>query len=122
VWLRGSPVLVAVRAAGSRRLLLSGDLGALLRRCERVAVRRRGRIAVLSAAALIRCRVLEVVLGTPFLPPPSLLRELYPAVRADADVLTIPIGLGSPEEALALCAAARLPVRSSRVGYAAAVG
>jgi hypothetical protein len=63
--------------------------------------------------------VLEIVLGTPYLPPPALLRELFPGVREGPGTLTVPVGLGSPEEALALCAAHSVPVRSSRIAYAA---
>lgn len=122
VWLRQRGTPLSLRAAGSRRLLVCADLGVLLRRCERIAVGQQRRVVLLSAAQLIRCRVLEIVLGTPFLPPPALLRELYPATRTGNGVFTVPIGLGSAEEALALCAAARIPVRSSRVAYAAASG
>jgi hypothetical protein len=32
-------------------------------------------------------------------------------------VLALPIGLGSAEEALALCAAERLPVAATRIAY-----
>ena len=119
VWLRRCPRLGAFRARGARRLLLSQDLGALLRRCEVVAVRHEGRPELFSATRLARCRLLEIVLGTPFLPPPRQLRELYPAMAAEPGLYTIPLGLGSAEEALAVCAAEHLAVRSSRIGYGA---
>jgi hypothetical protein len=102
---------------GFRRLLLSRDLGVLLRRCDRIAIRHGRRIEILSASLLIRCRVLEIVLGTPFLPPPAQLRELFPALAEGSLGYEVPIGLGSAEEALAICAAARVPVRSTRVRY-----
>ncbi|HEX6106392.1 MAG TPA: hypothetical protein VFZ26_12465 [Gemmatimonadales bacterium] len=122
VWLRHCPRVRVLHAPGQRHLLLCRDLGTLLRRCDHVVVRHSGRLHLFSAAQLIRCRVLEVVLGTPYLPPPARLRELYPALEAGARRYAIPIGLGSAEEALALCAAERLPVRSSRVGYGAISG
>jgi hypothetical protein len=103
-------------------VLLCRDLGALLRRCNRIAVRHGGRIDLLTASQLIRCRVLEIVLGTPYLPPPAQLRALYPALAEGCRGYAIPIGLGSAEEALAICAAERLPIRSSRIGYAAVSG
>jgi hypothetical protein len=61
--------------------------------------------------------VLEVVLGTPYLPPPRQLRALFPAVRAEPGTLAVPLGLGSAEEVLAVCAAERVPVVSSSIVY-----
>jgi hypothetical protein len=100
VWLRGCAVPRPLHLPGQRRLLLSRDLGALLRRCRQIVVRHGGRIDLLSASQLVRCRVLEVVLGTPFLPPPAQLRELFPALAEGSRGFAIPIGLGSAEEAL----------------------
>ncbi len=117
VWLRDCPSLRVLCAEGGRRLLLCRDLGALLRRCERIAVRNGGRPDLLTASQLVRCRVLEVVLGTPFLPPPAQLREIFPSLVAEAGVVVLPLGLGSAEEALAICAAERIVVRSSRIAY-----
>ena len=119
VWLRRCHRLGVVRARGARRLLLSQDLGALLRRCEHIAVRHGERAELFSAAGLSRCRLLEIVLGTPFLPPPRQLRELYPAMAVEPGLYTIPLGLGSAEEALAICAAEHLAVRSTRIEYGA---
>jgi hypothetical protein len=102
--------------------VLSYDLGALLRRCDRIAVRHGPDIVVLSASQLVRCRVLEIVLGTPFLPPPAQLRALFPAVSAGRAGWSVPIGLASAEEALAICAAERVPVRASHIGYGAMSG
>ena len=117
VWLRGCRGLRLLRLRNSPGLLLGRDLGTLLRRCEAVAVRVAGRPRVLSASQLVRFRVLEVVLGTPFLPPPAQLRELYPGVARQAHSYSIPLGLGSAEEALALCAAEGVAVRGSRIRY-----
>jgi hypothetical protein len=66
---------------------------------------------------LVRCRVLEIVLAAPYLPPAPQLHMLFPDARVCHGVVALPIGLGSPEEALALCAAERLPVAATRIGY-----
>src|SRR6266540_654611 len=86
VWLRGCPRPLRLRAARCA-LLASADLGLLLRRCGRVAVRDAGRIPVLEE-----------------------LRVLFPDLRVTGGRIAVPLGLGSAEEALALCAAERLPV------------
>jgi hypothetical protein len=105
-----------------RRLLVGPDLGALLRRCDQVIVRDGGGPVILPSAQLIRWRVLEIVLGTPYLPPPRQLRQLFPGFRSSAPGLAIPLGLGSAEEALAVCARERLPVVASRIAYRPASG
>ena len=122
VWLRGGAGLCRLWLAGARRLLLSPDLGVLLRRCERIVIRHGGRLDLLSASQLVRCRVLEIVLGTPFLPAPAQLRAMYPALAEGARGYAIPIGLGSAEEALAICAAERMPVRATRIEYGTVSG
>lgn len=121
VWLRNRAGLVRLRITrGPGALLASGDLGALLRRCHRVAVRDGPTVVAIPSERLIEWRVLEIVLGTPYLPPPEQLRALFPALRVCEGTLALPIGLGSAEEALGLCAAARVPVVASRIRYAAA--
>lgn len=119
VWLRGSRGPRILRLRGGRRALLGRDLGVLLRRCDPIVVRVAGRPWRLSASQLVCCRVLEIVLGTPFLPPPTQLRELYPAMATERRGYAIPLGLGSAEEALGLCAAEGLEVRASRIRYCA---
>lgn len=76
----------------------------------------------LAASLLIGWRVLEIVLGTPFLPPPAQLRTLFPALRNVQGSIAIPIGLGSAEEALSVCARERVPVVSTRIAYQSASG
>jgi hypothetical protein len=71
----------------------------------------------MAAAVLTGWRVLEIVLAAPYLPAPDQLRALFPGARVREGVLALPIGLGSAEEALALCAAERLPVAASRIAY-----
>jgi hypothetical protein len=122
VWLSGCGRMRAVRMPGGRVLLVSRDLGRLLRRCDRVIVRDGEDPVVLPATSLIRCRVLEVVLGTPFLPAGAQLRSLFPSCVAGAGTHSIPLGLGSAEEALALFAAERVPVLASSIGYGGSSG
>ena len=120
VWLRGCSLPQAIRSPapdGPRRLLASDDLGYLLRRCARVALRDGGRVLTLPARVLVGCRVLEIVLATPYLPPPHQLRQLFPAARVCEGVVALPLGLGSAEEILALCTAERLPVSATRIAY-----
>lgn len=120
VWLRGCRRPQGVRydePSGPRYLLVSDDLGYLLRRCSRVAVRDGGEVRAVSAGVLVGCRVLEIVLATPYLPAPHQLRRLFPAARVCEGVVALPLGFGSPEEALALCASERLPVSETRIAY-----
>ncbi|HEX2219286.1 MAG TPA: hypothetical protein VHG35_10830 [Gemmatimonadales bacterium] len=120
VWLRGCarPMPVRCRTPGGvRHLLASEDLGYLLRRCALVALRDGGALRLVSSGVLVRWRVLEVVLGAPYLPPPAQLRGLFPRARVREGVLSLPLGLGSAEEALALCAAERVPVVATRIAY-----
>jgi hypothetical protein len=120
IWIRGCRTPAAIRCrwrGGLRCLLASDDLGYLLRRCGEVAVRDGERVTPMTAAVLAGWRVLEIVLATPYLPAPDQLRALFPNARVREGVLALPIGLGSAEEALALCAAERLPVAATRIAY-----
>ena len=122
VWVRGCRRPAAVRyrwPGGLRHLLASDDLGFLLHRCGEVAVRDGERVRPMAAAVLTGWRVLEIVLAAPYLPAPDQLRALFPASRVGEGVVTLPLGLGSAEEALALCAAERLPVAATRIAYLA---
>ncbi len=122
VWMRGCHRLISIRAPGRRVLLAGADLGALLRRCDRVVVRDGDAPVALAASVLVSLRVLEVVLGTPFLPPPAQLRLLFPRLRSVPGALAIPVGLGSAEEALAICARERVQVVGTRIAYESASG
>ena len=120
VWLRGCTRVQAVRCRGPdgpRRLLVSDDLGYLLRRCSWIAFRDADTVTTASAAVLVRWRVLEIVLAAPYLPPANQLHQLLPDARVRHGVVAVPIGLGSAEEALALCAAQGLPVAATRIAY-----
>jgi len=81
------------------------------------AVREGRRIAALDAQRLIGWRTLQVVVGAPFLPRLEDLRVLFPDLRVTSGRIAVPLGLGSAEEALALCAAERLPVLASWIDY-----
>ena len=121
LWVRGIGRRIRPGYAPSQgvSLTLSADLGALFCRCARIAVRQGGAAILLPAEELIALRVLEVVLGLPYLPAPERLRVLYPRLRVHEGVLTLPLGRDSPEEALGLCAADRIPVVASRIRYVA---
>jgi hypothetical protein len=82
-----------------------------------VALRDGSAVRAVPAEVLLGCRVLEVVLAAPYLPPPRQLRELFPHARVREGVIALPLGLGSAEEALALCAAEGLPVSATRIAY-----
>ena len=123
IWLRGCGRPAAIRChgpEGNRHLLAAEDLGFLLHRCSEVAVQDGGRVAPVPAGVLIGWRVLEIVLATPYLPSPHQLRALFPTARIREGMVALPIGLGSAEEALAVCAAAHLPVAATRIAYRAA--
>jgi hypothetical protein len=120
VWLRGCARPQAIRCrgpGGPRHFLASDDLGYLLRRCGRVALRDGDSVRAVPAGVLLGYRVLEIVLAAPYLPPPHQLRELFPTARVREGVVALPLGLGSAEEALALCSAERLPVSATRIAY-----
>jgi hypothetical protein len=116
-----SPCLINLGRPQRVALLAASDLGYLLRRCGRVVVWD-GEPVAMESTRLIRFRVLQIVLGTPYLPPPRQLRALYPALRAGSRGFEVPIGLGSAEEALGLCAAENLKVIGSRIAYHALSG
>jgi hypothetical protein len=122
IWLRGCGRPAAIRCRGPggiRHLLAAEDLGYLLRRCGEVAVRDGERVRPVPAGVLVGWRVLEIVLAAPYLPSPDQLRALFPSARVHEGVLTLPIGLGSAEEALAVCAVERFPVAATRIAYLA---
>jgi hypothetical protein len=120
VWSRGCRRPAAIRCRGPggfRHLLAAEDMGYLLRRCGEVAVRDGERVTSVPAGVLIGWRVLEIVLAAPYLPSPNQLRALFPTARVRPGAVALPIGLGSPEEALAVCASERLPVAGTRIAY-----
>jgi hypothetical protein len=117
-WIRGSRRLLLLRAPG-RRLLAGSDLGALLQRCRRLAVRQDRGIAVLEAHQLIAWRTLQVTTGMPYLPSAERLRALFPDLLMEGCRLEVRLGLEPPEAVLAACVAERIEVRGSRICYRA---
>ena len=115
-WVRMGRCHLHLRAGG-RALLLSADLGHLLRRCGRIAVRHGGRPGVLEAERLIAWRTLQIVVGAPYLPDARELRAIYPGLRVAHGGLALPLGLDGAEPALAACAAVRLPVAATWIEY-----
>jgi len=96
-------------ASGVAVLLASSDLAAVERIAARVLVMRDGRLVrEVPTAALLRERVLEILLDAPPAAPP-------PGFRLTSYGLQTDLGPRSAEAALALCREHRLAVRASRV-------
>ena len=120
VWLRGvvPPMRLCAVAHGQRcQLLLSGDLGLLLGRCSRVAIREARRPLVLEANEIIHWRALQVVTGAPHLPSLERLAEVFPGARIGLSGFSVPLPSGTPEEVLADCVAHEIEVKGSRIVY-----
>lgn len=101
--------LARLAATGVAVLLATRDVAALERLAARVLVLRGGRIVWAGPlAALLKERVLEVILDAPPPEPP-------PGFRVTAAGLEAPLAGRTVEAALALCHAHRLAVRASRV-------
>jgi hypothetical protein len=120
-WVRMGRWPLHLRAGGCA-LVASADLGFLLRRSSLVLVRDGARPAVLEADRLIAWRTLQIVVGAPYLPELGELRTLYPGLRVTDGRITLPLGLGGGETALAVCARARMPVAASWIEYAGGAG
>jgi hypothetical protein len=120
VWLRDIagtiPMYVTARGRCCR-MLLSGDLGLLLGRCSHVVVREDSRPRVLAAEALIQWRALQVVTGTPCLPAPQRLQEIFPGAVLDPAGFRVPVQSIAPEVVLAECLTHGITVTESRITY-----
>ena len=119
-WIRGRVSQLHIRRLppwSCATVVASADLGFLLGRCTRIAVREEKHTVVVSAEALIQWRALQVVTGTPYLPGPERLKAMFPGSVASEKRLLIPIGLHSPEEVLARCVAEGVNVAGSRIVY-----
>jgi hypothetical protein len=119
-WVRGSrrELRLHVHSAGQASpILLSRDLGYLLRQCCWVAVRIGKQAVVLAAEELIRCRALQVVTGTPYLPSAERLMGIFPEIELGSAGFSIPIQHQLPEEVLSLCLTHGIPVAESRIDY-----
>lgn len=118
-WVRMGRWPFHLRARG-RALLVSTDLGFLLRRCCRVVVRDGHGAVALNAERLIAWRTLQIVVGAPYLPGVRELRAIYPGLRVDNGRIALPLGLDGAEPVLAVCAAARVPVAATWIEYGGA--
>ena len=121
-WLRGCgrELRLYISAAGRcSSVLISGDLGLLLRRSSRVAVREGSQPVVLEAEVLIGWRALQVVTGTPYLPCLERLTALFPRAHLNPAGFQVPIESRAPEEVLADCLTHGIPVAGSRIIYRA---
>jgi hypothetical protein len=122
VWVRpsGRDLRIIGRIGGvGCRLLVSADLGFLLSRCSRVAVREGADPIILDAEMLIQWRALQVVTGTPYLPCMERLKEIFPEADLDAAGFQVPTRSCPPEEVLADCLTHGIPVAGSRIIYRA---
>src|SRR5438552_2365133 len=98
-------------ASGVAVLLASSDLAAVEQVAARVFVMRDGRLVrEAPTSALLRERVLEILLDAPPAAPP-------PGFRLTPYGLQTDLGPSSAEAALALCREHRLAVRASRVRF-----
>jgi hypothetical protein len=119
-WVRDGPRELRLRLAGAgrrARVLISSDLGMLLRRCRTIVLREGSDAVVLQADVLIRWRALQVVTGTPCLPQPGLLKEIFPGAYLETTGFQVPIENQAPEEVLVQCVTHGIPVAKSRVVY-----
>jgi hypothetical protein len=119
-WLRGGKHSLSIYGSNVEgcRILLSSDLGSLLGRCNRVIVRQGSRPVAIDSVRLIEWRSLQVVTATPYLPGVAHLREQFAGTRLTPEGVLVPmLSRYSPEEILAECVAAGLPVRGSQVVY-----
>jgi hypothetical protein len=99
-------------------VLASSDLGFLLGRCSRVAVREGERTIVLASETVIRWRALQVATATPHLPGLERLEAMFPGLRNSTDGCLVPVRDESPEEVLAMFVAEGVRVAASRIVYA----
>ena len=96
---------------------MSADLGLLLGRCSRVALREGKEAVVLEASQLIQWRALQVVTATPYLPKIERLKDLFPGADLNPAGFQVPIQGRPPEEVLADCLRHAIPVSGSRIVY-----
>jgi hypothetical protein len=116
IWLRECSPALRLRCA-CRSLLASSDLGFLLRHCNHIVVRHCNHLKAVEAHRLIAWRTLRIVTGETDLPGLDELRTLIPRFHASKSRIDVPLALGTPEEALAACVAARVPVVGSCITY-----
>lgn len=121
VWIRGTPrnlPFYFVCGTGGSPVLVGPDLGLLLTRCARIALKEEEQMVVLEAETVIQWRALQVAMATPYLPGLERLQSLFPGLQSSETGILVPIQKQSPEEVLARCVAEGMQVTGSRVVYA----
>ncbi|HET6836469.1 MAG TPA: hypothetical protein VFH24_00430 [Gemmatimonadales bacterium] len=98
-------------------MLVAGDLGLLLRHCDKVVVREGAKAVLLESELLIRWRVLQVVTATPYLPCPHRLNGLFPGSEIHQHSFYVPTGSCPPEAVLAECLTHGIPVAETHIIY-----
>jgi hypothetical protein len=116
-WVRESTRTLEIHYSSKSCLLIGPDLGLLLGRCSRVALREGTEPVVLAVDRLIQWRALQVVMATPFLPGPERLGAILRGAHVDPTGFRIPLGTCSPEQVLAECVAHGIEVAGSRIIY-----
>ena len=121
-WVQNGPrqaLLHLTQTGQSRRpILISRDLGRLLRCCSRIVLRAGTRPLVLKAEVLMQWRTLQVATATPYLPGVERLREQLPGLQILPGAgLAVPIQAWSPEAVLAELLTRGIEVSGSRVVY-----
>lgn len=119
-WLREARREIPLRIhwnSRTYRILIGRDLGSLLRSCNGIAVRMGREPVLLQAEELIRCRALQVVTGTPYLPSTERLAEILSGAQPEPGGFSVPTCHHPPEEILAICLAHGIPVTESRIDY-----
>jgi hypothetical protein len=66
---------------------------------------------------LIRCRVLQVVTGTPYLPSAERLAAILPGAQLQLGGFSVLTHRHPPEEVLGICLTHGIPVAESRIDY-----
>ena len=104
------------------QVLASSDLGFLLGRCARVAVRQGRHVRVLASETVISWRALQVATATPYLPGLERMRALFPRLYVTYGGFRVPLHTESAEEVLARCVSEGLRVTGTRIVYCATSG
>ena len=120
VWVDFDAMILLFVTAGGRscQMLLSGDLGLLLRRCDHVAVRQESQVRVLAAEKLLRGRTLEVITPTGCSPSQERIQQIFPQAVMERTGFRVPVDSVPPETVLAECLTHDVPVAESRITYA----
>jgi hypothetical protein len=122
-WVRSSArtVLLYEAVLGSiRHLLIGPDLGHLLGRCDRIALRLEAQPVVLDAGAIVRSRAMQVITASPYLSGLDRLRALFPGLESSATGLMVPLSTCPPEQVMAELLASGVQIVGTSIVYARA--